>query len=278
VAVPGLQLWPPGTPTPVRVDVLAQRVGRLTEAMVTPVGDGVLHRVVRRANYAQDVLALSVQDASGRFRVLVPDRADISPGRLADAVRYLSSVRRRFPWAAVRSVSFDNASALTRTKVAGSVLEFKLLEIHVDRDLIIASPDDGPGPEDIVDAAGMSGAEGPTAASSWLVQVLVHECWHLVESVFESTRYRDSLEFQKALGHALGLATLGHAYGAGSHATREEQCAALGRLREAVGDYATTTPREGTAELFTAWWLGMSGHPVVIAFGRLVDQFLPATP
>jgi len=260
------------------VDVLAQRVDRLTEATVTPVTEGVLHRMVRRANYAQDVLALSVQDGSGRFRVLVPDRADVSPGRLADAVGYLSSVRRRFPWAAVRSVSFDDASALTRRKVAGSVLEFKLLEIHVDRELIIASPDDDPDLEDVVGAAERSGAERPTTASSWLVQVLVHECWHLVEHVFESTRYRESLEFQKGLGHALGLATLGHAYGAGSHATREEQSAALARLREAAGAYATTAPREGTAELFTAWWLGLSGHPVVIAFGRLVDQFLPATP
>jgi len=258
--------------------VVAQTVDRLAEARVTPVVEGALHRMVRRASYAQDVLALSVQDASGRFRVLLPDRADISPGRLADGIRYLSSVRQRFPWGAVRSVSFDDASALTRRKVSGSVLEFKLLEIHVDRELIIASPDDPPGPEDGVDVTERSGAEGPTRASWWLVQVLVHECWHLVESVFESTRYRDSLEFQKELGNALGVATLGHAYGAGSHATPEEQSAALGTLRQAVGAYATTAPREGTAELFTAWWLGMSSHPVVIAFGRLVDQFLPATP
>jgi hypothetical protein len=253
----------------VRVEVIANGVDRLVDASVTPMVRGPLHRMITRANYAQDVLPLSVQDDVGRFRVLVPDRMDVSLERLADAIRALSSVRRRFPWAAVRTASFDDASALTRKEVSGSVIEFRLLEIHVARGLIMASTDE---------ASGDGFGDRPAETSSWLVQVLVHECWHLVESVFETTRYRDSLEFRKALGNLIGVATLEHAYGAGSHATREEQRAALDRLRQAVGEYATTAPREGTAELFTASWLGLSHDPVVVAFGELVYRFLPAHP
>lgn len=251
--------WSGAGPSTAPAELLARQVDRLVEASVKPLRHGGLQRWAARARYAQPVMALSAHDAVGRFRVLVPERADASVDRLAIAVTTVSGVRQRFPWAAVRLASFDDASALTRRQVAGSVIDANLLEIHVHRDLVLASHDE---------------VEDP-GASTWLRMVVVHECWHVVEAVLDATNYRGSIAFQRALGGLLRLESLGDAYRPGPRATVEDRAAALAQLRDAVGDYATTAPREATAELFTAWWLGVSTHQLVSAFGALVDEHLP---
>lgn len=106
--------------------------------------------------------------------------------------------------------------------------------------------------------------------------MVTHECWNVVEAVFEASRYRDSIEFRRALGRLLGVATFEHVYGAGSGTSSEQRVAAENRLREAVGAYATKSRAEGTAELFTAWWLRERSHRLVAEFGTLVEHYLPA--
>ena len=233
---------------------LAEQVDRLVEVAVSPLRPGRLRRALDRARYAQDVLALSVDDPVGRFHLLLPEGPVVSVACLADVVVVVSGLRRRFPWAAVQVVSFDPADALSgRPGSAGFVTTPVLLEVHVDRDLLT----------------------GSGGATSWLVEVVAHEIWHVVEDVFEATHYRESMELRMALGRVLGLATFEHAYRAGPHAGAAERASALNRIRAAVGEYATTSPAEGTAELFAAWWLGGARDELVAAFGDLVDRYLP---
>jgi hypothetical protein len=244
---------------PGSAEAVAERVDRLVDVSVTSMRQGQMRRMLARARYAQDVVGLSVADPVGRFRVLLPDRPGLSVRSLADVVVVVSGLRRRFPWAAVQLVSFDDATALCGHAVSGFVQTPVLLEVHVHRDLV-----------------GVTSAGAAKGEASWLMEVVAHEVWHVVEDVFEATRYRESMEFRMALGRLLGLATFEHAYRAGPHASAQVQAAALERVREAVGEYATTSPTEGTAELFAAWWLGSAGSELVAAFGHLVDRYLPA--
>ncbi|HEX2064913.1 MAG TPA: hypothetical protein VHE80_10890 [Acidimicrobiales bacterium] len=252
-------LWPPHVPPGRRVEVLAERLAPLVGPSVEPVVRGEWARFFTRARYAQEALTLAVTDPVGTFRLMVPDRPDVALDRLAEVVNQVSRLRSRFPWAAVRLVSLDDPSALKpdRPHVVGFVADPQLLEIHASRGYVLAP----------------AGDAAPEATAEELAEVVVHECWHLIEEVFETLSYGDSMRLRMELGGLLGLASFEHAY-AGSHASRDQKAAALESLREAVGDYATTLPGEGTAELFTAWWLGRS-HPLVSAFGDLVDRYLP---
>lgn len=239
--------------------MLADRLGRLVDASVEPVVRGEWGRFFTRARYAQEALTLAVTDSVGTFRVMVPDRPDVALDRLAEVVNQVTRLRSRFPWAAVRLVSLDDPSALEpgRPHVVGFVTHPQVLEIHVSRGYVLEP----------------AGGAGTEATVEELVEVVVHECWHLIEEVFETLSYGDSIRLRMELGGRLGLASFEHAY-AGSRATRDQKAAALESLREAVGDYATSRPGEGTAELFTAWWTGGT-HPLVSAFGELVDRYLP---
>ena len=236
---------------------LAEQLNRSVDVSVSPLRRGRFRRALDRARYAQDVVGVSVDDPVGRFHLLVPDGPGLSVGRLTDVVAVVSGLRRRFPWAAVQLVSFDDVAALSRRpSVAGFVTTPVLREIHVDRGLVT----------------------GGGSATPRVIEVVTHEVWHVVEDVFEATRYRDSIELRMALGRLLGLATFEHAYRAGPHAGAEAQASALDRIRAAVGEYATTSPSEGTAELFTAWWVGTGSDELVAAFGDLVDRYLPVRP
>jgi hypothetical protein len=240
------------------VEVLAERLDASVHPSVEAVARGEWGRFFTRARYAQEALTLAVTDAVGTFRLLVPDRPDVALERLAEVVNQVSRLRSRFPWAAVRLVSLDDPSALQpeRPHVVGFVADPQVLEIHVSRAYVLPP----------------AGDASPRTTAGDLAEVVVHECWHLIEKVFETLAYADSIQFRMELGRLLGLATFEHAY-AGSHATEEEKATALERLREAVGEYAMTLPGEGTAELFTSWW-GGGAHPLVSAFGDLVDRYL----
>jgi hypothetical protein len=70
--------------------------------------------------------------------------------------------------------------------------------------------------------------------------------------------------------------TLEHAIKGGSDRAPAEWQAAHERLARDVSLYATTNPREATAEMFEQWWSrGSAASPVVQRFGQLVDEYLP---
>ncbi|MGH9279594.1 MAG: hypothetical protein ACRD12_16025, partial [Acidimicrobiales bacterium] len=244
----------PGDGRDARTADLARVLDRLVDASVTPVERGELGRMFSRAVYAQEVNVLSVDDGVGRFRLHLPDGMALSPGRIAAAVDELGRVRVRFPWAPVIVMSFDEPSGIRDRRVVGSVRQPTLQEIHVSADLVAAQSG-----EPVADLRG----------------VVAHECWHLIEHVFATLRYRDMIRFRIAVGQLLGLPTFEHAYVDTDHATPEQRAAALAEVRDAVGNYATKNPVEGTAELFTAWWRRTSGHRLVVEFGKLVDSYLP---
>ena len=48
------------------------------------------------------------------------------------------------------------------------------------------------------------------------------------------------------------------------------------RLVDEVSEYATTNPREATAEMFKLWWCRDGApSPVVARFGELIEEFFP---
>jgi hypothetical protein len=193
-------------------------------------------------------LSLRIGDTVGRYRLLVPDRPDVSPDRLAAAVGVFSAVRRRFPAVPTPDLSFEETVSTGQGKVSGLGGDRR---VRIDHDLVLEGT--------------------PSPRPAWLELVVAHECWHTIEIAC----YRDAFELRRALGEALGVPTFEAAYVAMRGVTPERRAAALARIRAAVGDYATTKAIEGTAELFARWWIGGSDDALVAAFGHLVDRYLP---
>jgi hypothetical protein len=107
--------------------------------------------------------------------------------------------------------------------------------------------------------------------------VVAHEFWHQIEFGLESGRYRDSVEFRRAIGRYFGVETLEHVIKGGRPDAPLEWQAARRRLAEEVSGYATTAPKEATAELFAQWWCTPADPPPPAQFfGSLLRQFFPA--
>jgi hypothetical protein len=107
--------------------------------------------------------------------------------------------------------------------------------------------------------------------------VVAHEYWHQIEFGLEGGRYRDSIEFRRALGGYFGVETLEHVIkGAGAGAPPAWQAARV-RLTQEVSAYATTAPKEAAAELFAQWWCTPTNpRPSAVFFGEVLRRFFPA--
>jgi hypothetical protein len=106
--------------------------------------------------------------------------------------------------------------------------------------------------------------------------VVAHEFWHQIEFGFEGARYRDSVEFRRSLGAYFGVETLEHAFKGGHAGDPLSWQVARTRLATEVSDYATTAPKEATAELFTQWWCTAAAPPPSAEFfATLLKQFFP---
>jgi hypothetical protein len=105
--------------------------------------------------------------------------------------------------------------------------------------------------------------------------VVAHEMWHAIEAAMPAVDRRRHFAFRVALGEAFGVRTFEHVYRAGRGTSGAEQVAAFAQLRSAVGDYATTSPAEGTAELFKHWWVLVREEQLVRRFAELVEEHWP---
>jgi hypothetical protein len=106
--------------------------------------------------------------------------------------------------------------------------------------------------------------------------VVAHEFWHQIEFGFESGQYRNSVEFRRAVGGYFGVETLEHVLKGGAPHAAPEWRIARARLAAEVSDYATTNPKEATAELFTQWWCTRADPPPSARFfGEVMERFFP---
>jgi len=267
-----------------------QRAGHASVALVAQLGEmlggvrvnvgpagGWLRRLATSSssgNRGSRRFRLNTSDGLG-LRCLVPDVADLIVENVARAADTAFSVMRRFPTDArnVGGIAFDQSDHGLRHGRYAAEADPTSRQIHINsgyvsvsglvalRDAIRANSRAGrslqvEGPFNVVD--------GTTA----------HEMWHLIEASFTARRYHDSIQFRRRLGAYFGVATIEHV----SHppAGTDPAVAALAsaRLQEEVSAYATTLPREATAEMFKAWWCA-TGPPtgVVKVFADLVAEY-----
>lgn len=104
--------------------------------------------------------------------------------------------------------------------------------------------------------------------------VAAHESWHLIDHDVVG-KPRSYIAFHRALGEVLGVDTLEHALRGRERGAPAAWRDANAELATQVSDYATTNPREATAEMFAAWWGSTSDlSPVVARFVSLVEERL----
>jgi hypothetical protein len=229
-------------------------------------------------NVASVNLTIRAADG-GSFTTVVPDRPDLMPEVVALAADTARAVRRAFPaeLTLFRTIAFDRSQAgFSRgRRRLGGVAHQTLVETHLNAHYTYA--------EGILDARrhrvenpSKRPPFRPSGAATFVDGVVAHELWHLIEGVFERRHYRDSIEFRRRLGEFFGLPTLEHVLRP-QRGDSGRGGAALKELREQVSAYATTNPREATAELFEAWWWGTPPLPPLVAhFGDVVQEFFPS--
>ena len=237
-----------------------------------------LARVGASGNVASLSLAVRGHDG-GSFTVVVPDRPYVMPeivGLAADCAR---GVRRAFPseLGHLRSIAFDHSQAgFSRgRRRLGGVAYQNLVTAHINANYTHA--------EGIlamrrhrIDHPPKTPPFRPRGDATFVDGVVAHELWHLIEGIFERRRYRDSIEFRRRLGEFLGVPSLEYVLRPQRGDSGRGE-AALAELRQQVSAYATTNPREATAEMFQAWWWGAQPMaPLVAHFGELVKAFFPS--
>jgi hypothetical protein len=222
-------------------------------------------------------LTLKVTDPGGRraLRLRLPRRDDLMPESLASAIDTTLAVKERFGRIArgVSILSFDHGGpAFDSGEIAGSTWNASGT-VFLNPNLACADA--------LVEQRARSAARGGHSVSASvpapftaLDGVTAHELWHNLDSAIQvSGTY---VQFNRALGEALGVATLEHALRGGEHDAPPEWQAARYRLATEVSPYATTNPRECTAEMFKLWWCSNGNvTPVVARFGELVDEYYP---
>jgi hypothetical protein len=229
----------------------------------------------RRGLWRVFELRASSDDGSA-VKVRLPRRADLMAEPIAAALDTVFAVKARFGRAAsgITKLSFDHGGeALTTGNVAGLaegaagvvVLTPNFVSSHLmgdERDRWraqgraprVANADDQPCA--IVDG------------------VVAHECWHYLDAEVRSSG-RAYVEFNAALGEALGVESLEHALRGRERSAPAEWQSAHAQLVRDVSNYAGTNPREATAEMFSLWWRGRRASPVVARFGELVERHFP---
>lgn len=199
------------------------------------------------------------------LHVIMPRGAEAAAAVVARAVNATVAARGYLGPAAdhVRRMSFDRSSTglVGRTSAgeAGHIFD----TFHLNAEFV------RPGSDDARFAATSDRFEG----------TVVHEIWHVVEAAFEARSYRASVELRRLLGQDLGVETLEQACRSWAPGVSSPVAqAAVAQLAAQVSPYATTNPREATAEMFRLWWSSPEPSPVVTHFGAMLPDLLGARP
>ncbi len=267
---------------PTRRDRLAMLVAALEDLGVASTAvrpARALGKITKRlAGGVGEPLEVVIEWTPGRtFIISAPDRFDIMPESIALAGDTAAAVLNRFPRQAiaVEYIYFDRAIYGLKTGRFGGMTEGSAPAIHMnagyasfEANLELMRQRDSRTPK--VRSA------GPPTPYTVVDATVAHELWHKIEMVYEARNYRSSIEFRRQLGLHLGVETLEHAIKGGTDKAPATWRLAYSRLAGEVSSYATTSPREATAEMFKLWWCrGSSTTPVVARFGELMDEFLP---
>lgn len=260
----------------------ADRLARVVEAMVPGVAvtgrrTRALHR--RAISGMPSMIDLTVRIVIvGKLVVVCPDVPDIVPENIAFAVDTVAQIRRRFglPGGVVDRLYFDEYwHGLKVSKLAGKA-HSDLPLIHLNASLAYAD-----GLVTFAQRRMSDPSKRPPAAvaspATYVDAVIAHECWHRIEAAWLTVAYRDTIEFRRRLGEHFGVATLEHAVLGGTGGPPAAGARARAQLASEVSAYATTTPREATAEMFKLWWCAppSAWSPAVRLFGRLVEDMVP---
>ena len=239
-----------------------------------------VRRVLQRAVSGSGTqVRVDIADGLGHLTVRAPERDDLIPEAVALAADTALAVKFRFAkWIGkLDLLSFDLAeSGMSQHKIAGSYNP-ELPQIHLSAVMCCA---------ELAAAAQARGRQRPPRRPSASIlggyridKVTAHELGHQLDFAFQSRRYKDSIEFRRRLGEALGVATLEIALRGGVKGSSPEAAIAFQRIAEDVSLYATTSTAEAMAELFALWWFSDEHSPnVVRRFGDLIEQYFPVTP
>jgi hypothetical protein len=214
---------------------------------------------------------------NGALRVRLPRDTEVMPEAVAAALDTALAVKARFGRAAsgIGGLSFDHGGEALATGAISGLAEgasgvVVLTPNFVGADLLA-------GERRARAEAGWQVRPSPASARPFapLDRVVAHECWHYLDAEIRvsGTAY---IEFNAALGDALGVDTLEHALRGRERDAPGDWRAAHERLVQDVSAYAGTNPREASAEMFSSWWTTPAPRaPVVERFGELVERYFP---
>jgi hypothetical protein len=218
------------------------------------------------------------------LRLAVPLDDDVMAEGVALAIDTALSIRRRFhPLVDVVRIFYDHSIQGLRTGSIGGVAEAHLRDVHLNPAYALVSELDSLD-NYIRDRAsqpqlGEHGRRPPLTVlppATRIDSVVAHEYWHQIEFGLESGRYRDSVELRRVIGGYFGVDTLEHAIKGNNPKAPASWQAAYVRLAREVSQYATTTTKEATAELFAQWWCTAGAPPLSArAFGEVLREFFP---
>jgi hypothetical protein len=217
---------------------------------------------------------VKVTSADGRraLRVRLPVRPDVMAEPVASAIDTTFAVKRRFGRAAagVLGLSFDHGGSQFATGAVVGSAESATGTVFLSPNLACA--------DEMVEQRRRFGGTGRSASVpppfTALEGVTAHELWHNLDAAIQVAG--TYTEFNRLLGEALGVATFEHALRGGEPSAPASWRDARVRLASEVSAYATTSPREATAEMFKLWWCSNGDvSPLVARFGELVDSFYP---
>ncbi|MET0628258.1 MAG: hypothetical protein ABW033_07370 [Acidimicrobiia bacterium] len=231
----------------------------------------------RRSLFRAPDLHVAARDGRGALRVRLPRDTEVMAEPIAAALDTALAVKARFGRAAsgIGGLSFDHGGEALATGAISGLAEgasgvVVLTPNFVGADLLAeerrARAD-----------AGWRVRPAPASARPFapLDGVVAHECWHYLDAEIRvsGTAY---IEFNAALGDALGVGTLEHALRGRERDAPPEWRDAHERLVHDVSAYAGTNPREASAEMFSLWWTTPEPRaPVIERFGELVERYFP---
>lgn len=222
--------------------------------------------------------------ATPSLRLAVPVSDDVIVEGVALVIDTALSVRRRFqPVVDGVRVFFDHSIQGLRTGSIAGVAEAYVRDVHLNPAYALGGEmealDDylrrrraNQDPTEHDRRPPLTVAPPATRIDS----VVAHEYWHQIEFGLESGRYRDSIEFRRAVGEYFGVETVEQVIKGKSASAPDAWQIAYRRLAGEVSAYATTAPKEATAELFAQWWCTAAAPPVSArAFGDVLRRFFP---
>ncbi len=216
--------------------------------------------------------------------VAVPLNDDVMAECVAMAVDTAMAIRRRFhPHADKVRMFFDQSIPGLRSGDIAGLAEAYVRDVHLNPAFALARQlevlDRQRHERHATRSPEQAAHRGPVTVLPPLTRVdsvVAHELWHQIEFGYESGQYRNSVEFRRVVGGYFGVDTLEHVLKGGSAQAAPEWQVARARLAAEVSNYATTNPKEATAELFTQWWCTRADPPPAARFfGEVMERFFP---